>query len=314
MKLSITTDSLGTLDFHQMLQTAAEFGIQGLEFATGNWSPAPHLDLDKLLESEKERKAFLTSIEDAGLEIVALNCSGNPLAPNASGKKHREVTEKTFKLANMLGVETIVMMSGLPGGSPEDTTPTWIITSWPPENVDVLKWQWNERLIPFWEEMVAIAEKAGIKKIALENHGAHLVYNAATLKRLHEAVGPMVGMNLDPSHLFWMGADPRYTARELGSLIYHVHAKDVRLEQGLWQTHGFLDTQGIDKFANRSWNYVALGHGHDLTYWKDFFSILTFEGYTGPVSLEMEDMSMDQITGVAKSLEVLKAALPHRFV
>lgn len=313
MKLAITTDSLSTLNFDEMLAYCEELGIEGLEIGTGNWSPAPHLDLDKLLQSELERSEFIKKIEKHNLEIVALNCSGNPLNPNASGKEHHEITLKSFKLAKMLGVETIVMMSGLPGGSENDTTANWIVTSWPPENNEILNWQWEKRVIPYWHSLVEIAEKEGIKKIALENHGSQAVYNGATLKRLRDEIGPMIGMNLDPSHLFWMGSDPRKTVRYLGDMIYHVHAKDVRVEQPLADTHGLLDTQTIDKFAMRSWNYVAVGHGHDVTYWKEFFSLLAFEGYDGPVALEMEDMSMDKVTGVAKSIDVLKDALPKRF-
>ena len=313
MQLSLMTDSLGTLNFPEMLTTAQQLGIQGLELATGNWSQAPHIDLDRMVENAEERKAYMAQIADAGLQIVALNCSGNPLAPNELGRRHHEVTLKTFRLAGLLNIDKIIMMSGLPGGSPSDITPNWITTSWPPENMDTLTWQWEEKLIPYWQDLTAIAQQEGVKRVALENHGCQCVYNAATLKKLRAEIGPLVGMNLDPSHLFWMGADPRFTVRDLGKMIYHVHAKDVRLEQGLWQPHGMLDTQGIEHYASRTWNYVAVGHGHDVHWWKEFFSLLAFEGYDGPVSLEMEDMSMDQITGVYKSIAVMKESMPHRY-
>ena len=71
-----------------------------------------------------------------------------------------------------------------------------------------------------------------------------LVYNPETLLRLREAVGPMIGMNLDPSHLFWMGGDPIEAARVLGEhgAIYHIHGKDSRPERCHWQPNGMLDT------------------------------------------------------------------------
>ena len=56
-----------------------------------------------------------------GLELCALNCSGNPLAY----EKEMDVTKKTFALAQMLGVKKIVMMSGLPAGCKGDKTPVW---------------------------------------------------------------------------------------------------------------------------------------------------------------------------------------------
>ena len=305
----LMTDSLSSLPFAEMLERAAGFGFTQLELATGNWSRAPHLSLDLLLDSSDAREQFLGQIDEHKLSIVALNCSGNQLAPNEEGARHAEVVEKTMVLAQLLEVETIIMMSGLPGGGGGERRANWITTSWPPENLEILSWQWKERLIPYWKDLVKRALDFGVKRIALENHGCQLVYNASTLHALREEVGPMIGANLDPSHLFWMGGDPRFMARSLGEAIYHVHAKDVRFESGLWQVDGMLDTQSIDRYGSRSWNYVALGWGHDAAWWKEFFSILVMVGYDGPVSLEMEDMTMDQVTGVAKSVELLDAVL-----
>jgi sugar phosphate isomerase/epimerase len=127
-------------------------------------------------------------------------------------------------------------------------------------------------------------------------------------------VGDMVGMNLDPSHLFWMGGEPIAAARALGSAIYHVHAKDVRIERGVNDAQGLIDVKPMESFAGRSWNYVALGYGHDVSYWKEFFTVVKMTGYEGPVVLEMEDLTMEPLTGVKKSMNVLKEALPRDFV
>lgn len=311
--LCLMTDSLSSLSFERMVKTAQALGFEQLEIATGNWSSAPHLDVDLLLQSRDARQAYLGTLKEHRLVLAALNCSGNQLAPNALGAEHATVVEKTFALAPLLGVAKVVMMSGLPGAGSGDTHPNWITTSWPPENGVVLDYQWRHCLLPYWKQLVKRARDCQVDRIALENHGCQLVYNARTLKMLCSEIGPTVGMNLDPSHLFWMGGDPRAMARSLGPMIYHVHAKDVRFEAGLWEADGLLDTLGIEEFAQRSWNYVALGYGHDESWWKEFFSILVMVGYTGPVSLEMEDRTMDQLTGVLKSLDVLKAALPRRW-
>ena len=138
-----------------------------------------------------------------------------------------------------------------------------------------------------------------------------MVYNPETLIRLRDAVGPMVGMNLDPSHLMWMGGDPVTAIHKLGAdRIYHVHAKDVRIERNYIGPDGVLDTKTIDQFAKRTWNYVALGHGHDVSWWKEFLSVLSMAGYTGPISQEMEDLTMPALTGLKKSTAVLKEAMP----
>jgi sugar phosphate isomerase/epimerase len=313
MRLCLLTDSLGNMSFEEMLDTSASLGYESLEFACGNWSKAPHVDLDGLLESGLKRDRFVSAIKSKGLEIEALNCSGNQLAPNEEGRAHQVVVEKTFRLAELLGVKKIVMMSGLPGGGPEDKTPNWITTSWPPLTTEVLNWQWTEIAFPYWEKTVLQAKEHGIEQIALENHGCQLVYNTETLFKLRNHVGKMVGMNLDPSHLFWMGGDPILAARQLGDAIYHIHAKDVRIEKGIVGADGVLDTKTTDCLSKRSWNFVALGYGHDTTWWREFFSVVSMIGYDGPISLENEDLTMDQLIAVKKSTKVLKEALPREF-
>src|SRR5206468_722189 len=178
------------------------------------------------------------------------------------------------------------MMSGCPGGGPGDTTPNWMTHTFLPEHDEALRWQWEEVALPYWARAVESAKAHGVKRIAIENLGNTLVYNVEALFKLRGQVGEMVGMNFDPSHLFWMGGDPTLAARALGGAIYHVHAKDVRIERGVSEIHGLLDIKPMGQFAERSWNYVALGYGHDIGWWKEFFSVVKMMGYTGPVVLE----------------------------
>lgn len=306
MKLAIKTCTLD-MPFEAMLDFCVEQKISAVEIGTGNWSAAPHMDLDLLLKDPIARARWIDAIRTHGLELCALNCSGNPLAY----QQEMDVTRKTFELAGLLGVKKIVMMSGLPAGCPGDKTPVWITTSWPPETQDILDYQWNEVAIPVWKQLVQEAADCGIQQIALENHGMQLVYNPETLFRLREAVGPMVGMNLDPSHLFWMGGDPIEAARVLGeqNAIYHIHGKDSRTERRYIGPNGVLDTKPIDAFAKRSWNYVAVGAGHGAQWWKEFFSVVRMSGYDGAVSLEMEDLTMSMLDGHLSSLRTLREAL-----
>ncbi|MBU8710685.1 sugar phosphate isomerase/epimerase [Bacillus subtilis] len=311
MKLSYVTDSLGHLPFEDMLDFAAELGIDTLEMTTGGWSPAPHLNLDELLQSSEKRKEFSQALEKRNMTLCALNCSGNPLDPGELGKLHREVTDKTLELAGLLGVKKVIMMSGLPAGGPDDKVPNWITytVSWPPILKDILNYQWEDVAIPYWKELVQKAEACGVEKIALENFSSQLVYNPETLFRLRNAVGPMVGLNLDPSHLLWMGADPIIAARELGEAIHHVHGKDVRIERHLAAVNGLLETKEVTDPANRAWNYVAVGCGQDLQWWKEFFSVVKMMGYDGEVSLEMEDLTMSPEAGIRTSIEALKQTI-----
>ncbi|WP_437272193.1 sugar phosphate isomerase/epimerase family protein [Staphylococcus succinus] len=311
MKLAYYTDSLPHMSLEAVLKKITQQGVYHIELATGGWSPAPHLNLNELLSNDTARADLQSLLAKYGVKIVALNCSGNPLDPRETGKQHREVTLNTFKLAKLLDVKTIVMMSGLPPASPNDETPNWITTtvSWPPELKVALDYQWYEVAIPYWKQLVPIAKQYGIEKIALENHGTQLVYNPETLFKLRQAVDPMIGMNLDPSHLFWMGSDPIQCARKLEGAIHHMHGKDLRIESGPVGLNTVLETKDIKDTKNRAWNYVAVGHGHDLQWWKTFFSVVRMVGYDGYVSLEMEDFTMSAEDGVDVSIEALQQVI-----
>jgi sugar phosphate isomerase/epimerase len=257
-----------------------------------------------MLESDDARREFLAKIADHGLSISALNCSGNPLFPGAEGHRQHEVTLKTFRLARLLGVDRIVMMSGLPGG-PGDANPNWIVTDWPPECRSILQYQWDECVIPYWRDLVRVALESGIRRICLELHGHQAVYNPRTLERLRNAVGDVVGANYDPSHPMWMGADPLAAVRALGEAIYYVHAKDTRIEPIPAGIDGVLETRPASEVASRSWNYVTLGFGHGEEWWRQFCATLRMLGYDDVLSIEHEDSLIDPIEGVRKSVALL---------
>ena len=105
MKLSYYTDSLAHLSLEEVLQRITQQGVYHIELATGGWSPAPHLNLTELLTSETAVLKLQNLLATYQVEIVALNCSGNPLDPRDIGKQHREITINTFKLAEILGVK-----------------------------------------------------------------------------------------------------------------------------------------------------------------------------------------------------------------
>jgi sugar phosphate isomerase/epimerase len=308
MRIGLVTDGLPELPFDGLLGTAAALGVATLEFGCGNWSSAPHLDLHGLLGSRPMREAFLGSIAAHGLTISALNCSGNPLHPGAGGEAHRAVTSATIRLAGMLGVRRVVMMSGCPGG-PGDANANWVTTAWPPEAARVLDWQWSEQVIPYWTGLVAEAQGAGVEKLCLELHGQQNVYNVASLFRLREAVGPVVGANLDPSHLFWMGADPLRAVPALGSAIYHVHAKDTRVNPLVAPVNGLIDVVPNDRIEARAWSYVTLGDGHDAAWWRAFCTALRASGYDDVLSIEHEDVALPPLEGIRRSVETLRGAV-----
>lgn len=312
MKLGMITDSLGHLPFEAMLEIAGNLGFDMLEFACGNWSKAPHVDVDLMLADDGARRGFLQALDRKGIAISALNCSGNPLHPGEHGRRHDAITRKTMALAGKLGVTRIVMMSGLPGGAPGDTTANWVTTAWPAENQTILHYQWDKVIVPYWKELVAEAKALGIKRICLELHGHQAVYSASTLMKLRAAVGDMVGANFDPSHLMWMGADPLVAIRALGPAIYHVHAKDTAIDPVNAGRDGVLETTPNARIHERSWNYVTLGYGRDEAWWNRFCAALAMAGYDDVLSIEHEDELMSPEEGVEKSVALLRRVMVNQ--
>ena len=311
MKIGMITDSVGGLDFEAMLDVASRVGLDTLEFACGNWSPAPHINRTALLEVAGKRREFLGRIAEHGLAISALNCSGNPLHPGEEGRRHDQVTHETIRLAGLLGVDRVVMMSGLPA-APGDSCPNWITVQWPAETRAVLKYQWDEVAVPYWRDLVRFAADNGVRRLCLELHGHQLVYNVRTLLRLREQVGETVGANFDPSHLMWMGADPLPAIRALGAAIYYVHAKDTHVDPEIAGVNSPLETLIADNWRERSWNYVTLGYGHGEAWWAKFVAALAGAGYDDVLSIEHEDVMMSPVEGLEKSVALLERVVVNR--
>lgn len=308
MKLGFVSDSLGALSFEAMLDQAARIGVSGVEVNTGGWSTAPHFDLAAMKSSAEARRSFLAAFASRGLQVVSLNANGNPLHPTQP--KQAECLRDTIRVAGELGINTVCTMSGLPAGRDGDLMPNWVVASWPPETQAILRYQWEEKLLPFWTQIVALARECGVERIALELHGNQCVYNVPSLLKLRGMVGPTVGANLDPSHLFWMGADPLVAAEALGNAVYHVHAKDTFLNGPVQATTSLLENGGLADIPARSWSYITLGFGHGEEWWRQFCYRLKMAGYDGWLSIEHEDVLLNSVEGLEKSAALLRHVMP----
>ena len=309
MKIGLVSDSLGHLAFEKMLDTAKAYGIAGVEVNSCNWTSAPHCDLAGLVKDAGKRKTFAGAFKSRGLDLIALNANGNQLHPTTGEKQSADLYD-TIRLAGELGVKTVVLMSGLPAGSAADKQPNWVITAWPPETQTILKYQWEEVLFPYWRKLADHAKKHGVTSLAVEMHGTQLCYNVPTLLRLRKEIGPIVGANLDPSHLMWMGADPLAAIDKLGPAIQHVHAKDTFINAPVAATTSRLEHGNLMDIPGRAWSYITLGYGHPDKWWRDFCYRLRMVGYDGWLSIEHEDVMLSREEGVRKSVELLRAVAP----
>lgn len=309
MKIGMVSDSLGHLPFAAMLDQAAGLGVQGIEMNAANWTSAPHMDRVALLADAAARRDFAAAFAARGLDLIALNANGNQLHP-VEGAAQTQALHETIRLAGALGLDRVVLMSGLPAGGPEDKTPNWIISSWPPETSRSLAWQWEEKLLPYWHDLAAFAKAEGVTKLCVEIHGNQLVYNVPALLRLRREIGPIVGANLDPSHLMWMGADPLAAVDALGEAILHCHAKDTFLNAPRMALTSRLENGSLTDIAARSWSYITLGFGHPEGWWREFCYRLRLAGYDGWLAIEHEDVILSRVEGVRRSVDLLRTAAP----
>ncbi len=307
MKLSVFAVALGDKPFAEALEYLKQSGVQAVEIGCGGFPGKAHCDPAALLADDGAFEAFRNTIKRSGLEIAALSCHGNPVHPDkAEAKRYHDDFVNAVLLAEKLGVKRIVGFSGCPGGSAEDKTPNWVTCPWPDDFSKILDYQWNDVLIPYWREMSVFAAAHGIEKIAFEMHPGFCVYNPETLLRLREAVGPIIGANFDPSHLFWQGIDPVAAIRKLGDALYYFHAKDTKIDPINCPVNGVLDTKSYGDEIHRSWIFRTVGYGHDAQLWKDMVSALRMIGYDDVMSIEHEDSLMTGEEGLQKAIAFLK--------
>jgi sugar phosphate isomerase/epimerase len=213
-------------------------------------------------------------------------------------------------------VKRVVTMSGLPGTDAAATLPAWTVLPWDSSYLDARDYQWNEVAIPYWRDIQARAADADVK-VCIEMHPHNVVYNPATMLRLAESIDAThVGAELDPSHLFWQGIDPVAAIGALGDLVYNAAAKDTRINPAalvngvLDDRHGRVhaDEPGAVSLGGRftlsrwpensSWDFVAVGRGHDTAFWTRFLAALRAVDEDMAVNIEHEDAELGQIEGL----------------
>lgn len=309
MKLGLLTVMFGAKPLKDVLELIRPLKLQTVELGTGNYPGSAHAPLKELLASKTKRTELLDLIKSEGLEISALSCHGNCLHPNAAfAKSNQQVQTDTIKLAEMLGVKVVIDFSGCPGADEKATLPNWVTCAWPPDYLEILEWQWEKKVVPYWTKQAAFAKDHGIK-VAFEMHPGFVVYNTETMLKLRKRCGNNLGANFDPSHLFWQGMDPCESVKALAGAIYHVHAKDSRVDPVNTAVNGVLDTKHYGDELHRSWIFRTCGYGHSLEWWKDFFSTLRLVGYDGAISIEHEDSLMSSWEGLTKAIDFLHQAI-----
>ena len=313
MKLSVLANLYGNMSLSDTLARLASLGVEAAEIGAGGYPGKAHCDPAALLADPAALEAFKAEFVKSGVELCALSCHGNPVHPDpAEAKRYDDDFRNTVLLAEKCGIDTVITFSGCPGGAKGDRMPNWATCAWPEEYLAVLDYQWNEVLIPYWKEAAAFACSHGVTRIALEMHPGFCVYNPETLLKLRNAVGSEIGANFDPSHLFWQGIDPIKAIRYLGGdAIFHVHAKDTKIDPINSANFGNLDTKHYSDEIGRAWVFRTVGYGHGEDFWREFVSNLRLVGYDRVLSIEHEDSLMSIDEGLEKAVALLKKVIIH---
>ena len=306
MKIGVFSVLFGNKPFEETLDYLVELGVEAIEIGTGAYPGNAHANPAALLRSERRLTEFREAIRRRGLIISALSCHGNPLHPQArTARAHHDVFLQTLELARRLDVSTVITFSGCPGGDPKATQPNWIVSPWPPEFSQMLAWQWKEKVKPYWKDTVRACRAAGVR-VAIEMHPNFVAYNPESMMRLRDIAPRVIGCNFDPSHMFWQGVDVVTAIRTLGDAIFHVHAKDCRIDRANVMRNGVLDAKSYTRELERSWIFRTVGYGNDALVWKDIVTNLRLVGYDHVLSIEHEDSVMSGAEGLRKAVAFLK--------
>ena len=309
MKLCVLENLYAGLPFEESLSRLAALGVEALEIGAGGYPGKAHCNPAELLADKAALAKFKKTVADHGMPIAALAAHGNPVHPNAEMAKSFDTDfREAVLLAEELEVDTIVTFSGCPGDHPGAKYPNWVTCPWPEDFLAVLDYQWNDVILPYWKDAGEFARQHGVR-VAFEMHPGFCVYNTETMLRIRREIGPVLGANLDPSHLVWQGVDIVTAIRELGDAIHHFHAKDTRIDPANTAAHGVLDCKHYSDEINRSWVFRTVGYGHGEDFWREIVTALRLVGYDRVMSIEHEDSLLSIDEGLAKAVAFLKPLL-----
>jgi sugar phosphate isomerase/epimerase len=282
MKLGFVSAILPDLSLEELVSFASAEGFACVELmcwpkgrAERRYAGVTHVDVEGFDRSAADR--VNATMRQAGVAISGLGYYPNPLAPDASeAQVYVRHLEKVIQAAELLGVEVVNTFVG------RDWTRS-VDDNWP-------------RLKEVWPPLVRFAEDHG-RRIGIENcpmlftddewpGGKNLAHCPAVWRRMFDEIpSPGFGLNYDPSHLLWQQIDYVGPLYEFAERIFHVHAKDAKVNRRQLDDVGILATP-------LKWHTPKLP-GLGEVDWGRFISALTDVGYQGPVCIEVEDRAYE---------------------
>ena len=292
MQLGFVSAILPDLSLDEVFHFAAEAKFDCVEVmcwpkgkAERRYAGVTHIDVSELKAGDVTKILDLTA--RAGVAISGLGYYPNPLAPDAAeAKVYVGHIKKVIRASKLLGVNLVN---------------TFIGRDWT-KSVDD---NWR-RFESTWKPVIQFAEDQGVR-IGIENcpmyftadewpGGKNLATTPAIWRRMFEAIpSKNFGLNYDPSHMIWQQMDYLYPMKEFAGKLFHVHAKDARLDRDRLNQVGIL--------AHPLQYHTPKLPGLGDVNWGRFCSVLSDTGYNGPVCIEVEDRAYE------KTLELRKKSL-----
>ena len=282
MQLGFVSAILPDLSLEEVVGFAAEEGFACVELmcwpkgrAERRYAGVTHVDVARFGKSDAQRVTDLVAA--TGVEISGLGYYPNPLVPDkAESKVYTDHLKRVIRAAERLGLDRVNTFIG------RDWTKS-VDDNWP-------------RFRQVWKPLIRFAENHGVR-IGIENcpmlftddewpGGKNLAHSPAVWRRMFEEIpSGSFGLNYDPSHLVWQQMDEVRPLYEFAERIFHVHAKDAKVERERIHDVGVLATP-------LQWHSPKLPGLGDVR-WGKLFSALTDVGYQGPVCIEVEDRAYE---------------------
>tara|TARA_B100000809_G_scaffold159781_2_gene157173 strand:- start:3095 stop:4015 length:921 start_codon:yes stop_codon:yes gene_type:complete len=293
MQLGFASAIIPELDLDQVLTTASKIGYDCIELmcwplgkAERRYAGVTHIDVDQL--DQDAANDIRQRFEQAGVTISGLGYYPNPLAADpAESNLAVEHIRTVIDACTLLGLH---QMNTFIGRDPARS----IHDNWP-------------RMLDTWKPIIEFAEQRDVR-IGIENcpmlfsydewpGGKNLAISPEVWQRMFEDIpSDHFGLNYDPSHMIWQQMDAYQPMLDFREKLFHVHAKDVRIERDQLDQVGILATP-------LKYHTPKLPGKGDID-WSQFFSVLAESGYDGPVCVEVEDRDYEETAELRhKSLE-----------
>jgi sugar phosphate isomerase/epimerase len=308
--VTLFTGQWADLSIEDMARKASDFGYQGLELAC--WGD--HFEVDKADDSYCSEKRELLERYDLQCFAISNHLVGQAVCdliderhkailpdhvwgdgdPKGVNARASEEMKNTARAAQKLGIDVV---NGFTGSS------IWhLLYSFPPVPASMIE-DGFKHFADCWNPILDVFGECGVR-FGLEVHPTEIAFDIHTAQRALEAVDHReeFGFNFDPSHLLWQGVDPVEFIRAFPNRIYHVHIKDaiVTLDgrSGILASHlNFGDSR-------RGWDFRSPGRGG--VRFEEIIRALNDIGYSGPLSVEWEDVGMDREHGAREACENVK--------